>query len=318
MANWQPSASQDVLVIRAKLLANIRQFFNQRDILEVETPVLSRFANVDPMIDSFDTQQYGEMFYLHTSPEFFMKRLLSAGYGSIYQIAKVFRQEEVGRYHNPEFSLLEWYHVDIDEQQLMQEVVALIYQVSTLRYPVQMYRYQQLFLDYFGIDPLNIDVNKLSQIAQKTINFVDMAKNQPKDKDFWLHLLFSHGIERHLGQQQLTFVYDYPASQASLAKIDETKSVAKRFELYINGIELANGFSELQDAEQQRQRFQHDLYQRQQSQKPLLPYDQCLLDALTSGLPECSGVALGLDRLLMIMTQSQHIRDVMSFAWERV
>ena len=317
---WQPTTSLATLRLRARLLAKIRQFFAERRVLEVETPVLSAFAATDPHIESFQTDYTGPgmptqpTLYLHTSPEFAMKRLLAAGSGSIYQIAKVFRNGELGRQHHPEFTLLEWYRVGFDHHQLMDEVEQLINTLSAgflQLAPSRRWAYRELFLHHLAIDPLRSSAADLSVCATQ-LGF--QTQSMPNDDpDAWLALLMTHYIEPRLDKDRLVFIYDYPASQAALARIrPEQPPVAERFELYLNGLELANGFHELTDAAEQQRRFEQDNRQRIKRGLPAMPVDWHLLAALTH-LPDCAGVALGIDRLLMLVSQSTSIDQVLAF-----
>ena len=298
------------LKLRAKLYENIRTYFKKTGVMEVDTPILSCFANTDPAIESFVTESSRAM-YLHTSPEFFMKRLLVEGSGSIYQITSAFRQGESGRFHNPEFSMLEWYRVDYDYHQLMDDVAVMIRAVTGKLIKVEKTSYQQAF-EKFAIHPFKAEVSELESVARK--HGIDFQSNESLSKDHWLDLLMSHLIEPSLEKDRLTFIYDYPASQASLAKVRNDRfPVAERFELYWGGVELANGFTELQDAGEQRWRFERDNKKRLQSGQQEMPIDEHFLKALEKGLPACSGVAVGLDRLLMILTDASSIKDVMNF-----
>ncbi len=303
------------LKTRADLYEKIRSYFRQTGAMEVVTPVLSFSGNTDPAIESFVTGTAKPM-YLHTSPEFFMKRLLAAGSNSIYQIASVFRQEESGRYHNPEFSMLEWYRVGFDYQQLMDDVLALIQSVNGQQTLVEKLSYQQVF-EFLKINPHQAEVETLASVAAKA--GISFQSSEPLSRDQWLDLLMSHLIEPTFDKTRLTFVYDYPASQASLARVRNDRfPVAERFELYWGGVELANGFTELQDANEQRWRFRHENQRRIKNDQRSLPIDENFLNALEQGLPACSGVALGLDRLLMILTGASSIEEVMSFPLSEV
>lgn len=304
------------------LLAAIRAYFCRAAVLEVDTPVCSRSGVTDPALESF-TVRYtgpgaasGRDLFLHTSPEFPMKRLVAAGSGPIYQICKVFRNGEVGRYHNPEFTLLEWYRPGFNHHQLMDEMERLIQSLLPSTLPVERVSYADLFGHYLAIDPHTATVTQLHQCAlDHQLPGADTL-NLP-DADGWLDLLLTHLIEPELSKG-LCFVYDYPASQASLAKLsDGTPVVAERFELYIDGVEMANGFHELSDGDEQRQRFQQEQEKRLALGLPVVPMDERLLEALEAGLPDCSGVALGIDRLLMHITGADHINQVIAFPLER-
>lgn len=331
---WRPSASLDVLKTRASLLSDIRLFFSQRGVLEVETPALSHAAVTDPAIESFVTQyqgptsEKGHPLYLHTSPEFPMKRLLAAGSGSIYQICKVFRNGEYGRLHNPEFTLLEWYRTGYDHHKMMDELENLV--SSFLKPYIQLgtserLSYAEAFQMYAGIDPHQTDLKTLKKCAEEqavSIPVSMLEKGDTSSKDVWLDLLLTQIIEPRLGKGKLTFLYDYPASQASLAKIrrvngDPGYEVAERFELYFQGIELANGFHELQDHKEQCDRFQEELKKRLSDGQAVPPMDEHLLTSLEYGLPACSGVALGLDRLLMLAVGEELLYKVIAFPFER-
>ena len=314
--HWQPSATLEILKKRARILQSIRAFFDELNVLEVETPVISKAAITDPQIESFSTQFRQKEFYLHTSPEFYMKRLLVAGSGDIYQISKVFRDDEKGRNHNPEFTMLEWYRLGFNHHQLMDEIESLLNRLMVEgKVEFQRLSYQQAFLNQFKIDPFNTDVIKLKQVAQ-TFN-IETPQGMDDDIDMWLDWLMVEKIAPAFPEDSFTFLYDYPASQASLARLDrEDSRKANRFELFYGELELANGFYELTNADEQAKRFENDNIVRQQRGQKLMPVDECLLDALKSGLPECSGVAIGIDRLLMLLTGADRIDEVISFGDE--
>ncbi len=328
--SWQPAIDLSMLQLRAQLLARIRTFFADRQVLEVETPVLSHAGNPDPYIDSFSCHAADgnnrQRLFLHTSPEFAMKRLLAAGSGSIYQICKVFRREEQGSLHNPEFTMLEWYRSGFDHQQLMDEIQALLVALDLHEQGTAIRRlsYRQWFLDYAGLDPFAVDQAQLldyvrmQQISLHADPDQDLAQ-QPWLKDDYLALIQTHIIEPKMSDADLLFVYDFPASQASLARIrDDDPNVAERFELYAGGIELANGFNELTDAHEQHQRFLQEQAQRERKGLNKVPFDQYVIDALTAGMEACAGVALGFDRLLMLAAKKSSIQEVMPFPFERV
>ncbi|MEN8205696.1 MAG: EF-P lysine aminoacylase EpmA [Pseudomonadota bacterium] len=322
--DWRPTASPDMLRLRASILARIRAFFARLDVLEVDTPVLSTAASTDPALSSFKTDYHGpgvaegDIRYLHTSPEFPMKRLLAAGSGSIYQICKVFRDGESGAQHNPEFTLLEWYRTGFDHLDLMDEVEQLVTAVLLDVMPIDAVHhwcYQDLFIEIAGIDPFAATPAELRTLLQSghKVTAVGLADD---DRDAWLDLAMTHVIEPRLGNG-LVFVRDYPASQAALARLRSgNPPVAARFEVYLNGIELANGFHELTDAVEQRQRFEKELERRRQAGVEAVTLDERLLSALTAGLPDCAGVALGLDRLLMLASGSKCVQDVIAFPFD--
>lgn len=317
MHSWQPTASIENLKQRAAIIRKIREFFAARNVMEVETPLLSNGTVTDIHLQSFATEykddagKLNKTLYLQTSPEFAMKRLLAAGAGSIYQICKAFRNHgESGRMHNPEFTVLEWYRLDFNHHDLMREIDELLQIVLTSK-PAQYFTYAELFEEYCDLNPHTISLDDLIIKTRKLISIPETENN----KDNLLNLLMTHIIEPNLGKNnQPAFVYDFPASQAALAKIrNDDPPVAERFELYINGVELANGFHELTNAQEQRARFTKDLAQRKDLNYPAVPMDENLLSALEHGLPNCAGVALGIDRLIMLATQSEKISDVISF-----
>ena len=309
---------KDTLQLRANIFVTVRQFFADRDVLEVDTPTLTKTAVSDPHLHSLQTQWtcdgQRQTAYLITSPEYYMKRLLAQGSGSIFQISKAFRDDELGRHHQPEFWLLEWYRVDWDYRQLMMEVDALLqYLLNTPQ--ADQISYRQLFWDYLQIDPHRATVNELQKMSeQQSIHLSEQAINMGKDA--LLMLLLTHCIEPQLGQDKPIFIYDYPASQAALAKIrTDSPPVAERFEVYYHGIELANGFDELTDAKEQAERFSSDNQQRQQLGLPTIIPDEQFLAALDQGLPDCAGVALGLGRLILLAARADHLAQVVPFAW---
>jgi lysyl-tRNA synthetase class 2 len=313
-SSWRPSASPQVLKKRAELLQQIRAFFHARQVVEVETPVMSAAGNTDPNIDSVVCDSGDKAFYLHTSPEFAMKRLLAAGSRSIYQICKVFRDNEHGRYHSPEFSMLEWYRLGFDHHALMDEVETLlkVLLVDTQIQEGRRISYQQACVKHAGFDPLSISNKDLISEAAR-LGFSDVQGLGEADRDAWLELLFDQVVVPKLPNNTIVFIYDYPASQAALAKIRADEGVAERFEVYIDGIELANGFHELTDAAEQRQRFETENMTRLEQGKQPVKIDEHFLAALQSGLPECAGVALGIDRLLMLLCGTESLADVLAF-----
>lgn len=307
--SWQPTASLDVLRLRAGLLNTIRHFFKRRNVLEVETPLLSQSTVSDPHLDAYNLQEGETELFLQTSPEYAMKRLLAGGYGPIYQICKAFRREESGRWHSREFSILEWYRPGFDHHQLMTEVAELVTEVLGVL-PTQALSYRQLFMQYLNIEPHTVTTEALQAAARSRLDL----NFDSGGRDVWLNALLTGFIEPQL--KGMTFIYDYPASQAALARIEKDENgvaVGRRFELYIDGVELANGYFELRDPKEQQRRFVEDNKQRRQIGKPERLPDTQLLAALDHGLPGCSGVALGLDRLLMIHACATSIEEVISF-----
>ena len=321
--HWQPSADINTLKRRAQLLADVRRFFARRQVLEVETPILSHAAPSAPYLDSFSTDYQPaasaeETCYLHTSPEFAMKRLLAAGSGDIYQIARVFRNGEKGRLHSPEFTMLEWYRPQLDYHALMSEVDDLLQQVAATA-PAQKISYSELFKHYLHCEVHQLQEQQLKQLAFESIP--SLPADWQTDHDGWLELLMSEVIEPQLAKlQHPVIVYDFPASQAQLAKLhraDNGEQVAARFELYAGGVELANGYDECLDAAELKQRFELDNQKRALQGKAVVPVDQHLLAALQAGLPVCTGVALGLDRLMLLLTGANQLAEVLSFDFER-
>ncbi len=307
MNNWQPTASIENLKQRAIVMQNIRNFFAKRNVLEVETPLFYPSTVTDPVQKAF---QLGDCF-LQTSPEYAMKRLLAANSGDIFQICKAFRDDEVGRFHNPEFTMLEWYRIGFNLENLMDETSDLLQLVLNCEKPERI-SYQQAFLDILKIDPLEADVNILKNIAAShNIHLSDSFNNEGKDT--WLDILMTHLIEPVIGQTKPTFIYDYPASQAALAKINPDQKTAKRFEVYYQGMELSNGYDELLNPDELEKRFHQDNLLRKSRGLPERPIDEKLLNAQRHGIPDCSGVSLGLDRLMMLVLQAKHIKEIMAF-----
>lgn len=319
-SDWQPSASFKTLRLRAQLLARVRNYFAQRAVLEVETPMLSAAATPAPYIDSFSVAYRGPLapssgqLYLHTSPEFPMKRLLAAGSGDIFQLCRVFRDGEAGARHNPEFTLLEWYRVGYDLPQLIAEVEQLLRSVlaGVCQLPVaQHFSYRDLFLQFAQLDGLCATAQALRTCLQQHGHCPPSGQSLD-DLDAWRDLVLTHIIEPQL--TGLVFVSEYPASQAALARIIPGRPpVAARFECYLDGVELANGFHELTNHEEQRARFEQENAVRAANGRAVLPLDEGLLGALASGLPDCSGVALGIDRLMLSATGTRTIADVLAF-----
>ncbi|WP_020682852.1 EF-P lysine aminoacylase EpmA [Marinobacterium rhizophilum] len=317
---WRPSAPIENLRRRAQILADIRRFFAERAVLEVETPALSHCAVSDPFIDSIEAAYAPfpggpvQSLYLQSSPEYAMKRLLAAGSGAIYQLGRAYRNGESGGRHNPEFTMLEWYRPDFDDRALMDEVEALVCSVLGLP-PIRRVTYRALFVDQLGLDPLTAPLAELKARARTALD-VTMDDD---DRDSWLNLLMSHLIEPALAGQGAVFVHEFPASQAALARLrtgEDGTSVAARFELFVEGMELANGYHELTDATEQARRLQADQQNRAALELPQRPLEQRLVGALAAGLPDCAGVALGVDRLVMLALQTTSINDVIAFPFD--
>jgi lysyl-tRNA synthetase class 2 len=318
---WQPSADIETLKKRGEIIRTIREFFYQRNVMEVETPSLSQASVTDIHLKSFTTEFVGPNYnegltlYLQTSPEYAMKRLLAAGSGAIFQICKAFRNEESGKHHNPEFSMLEWYRPGFDHFALMDEIDLLIQSILKCE-PASRMTYQSAFENIFNINPLTASLAELKVLCCGQ-GFENIA-NDEKDKDTLLQLLFSMVVEPKIGQDKPCFIYDFPASQAALAKINTANPlVADRFELYYKNMELANGFNELTDGNEQLKRFEQDNIKRNDMRLVQVKPDHNLINALNHGMPECAGVALGIDRLIMLALQKKHIKQVVSFAIER-
>lgn len=313
--SYQPSCSLAMAKKRAEIYTKIRQFFAKRNVLEVQTPILSQYGNTDIFLQSVSANvailDKPKTYYMHTSPEFAMKRLLASWQVPIYQICSVFRDNEIGKRHNVEFTMLEWYRPHFSLEQLTQELNDLISEL--FGYPVifDHYRYTDAFMDFVKIHPFNASCDTLRAIAQDNGIMIDMGD----DHQGWLDLLFSHLVEPHLGKDLPTVIYDYPVATASLAKTatdQNGNTVAKRFELYINGLEIANAYDELADGQALRLRFDHDNLQRKQHGLPIMPIDEQLLKACDD-LPACSGIAVGLDRLIMSLTGAKDVASVVTF-----
>lgn len=307
---WQPSATPETLKRRAQLLKELRSFFYVRGVMEVDVPVLGSATVTDPNLEPLEVMA-NPAAYLQTSPEFFMKRLLAAGAGSIFYLGKAFRAEEEGRRHRAEFTMLEWYRTGFDDVRLIAEVAEL-FQTLSPGVDVAVIPYRELFEARIGIDPHEATVETLAVIAREKLDI-----HWPDDNiNTWLDLLFSHLVEPAIASDRLTIVTDYPASQCALAKVAHNalgQRVAKRFEVYWKGVELANGYWELTDADEQKRRFESDNKTRRSSGKKSVVVDAMFLEALEHGLPECSGVALGVDRLLMCLLNKTDIKDVSYF-----
>ena len=316
--DWRPGASLQAIRARAQLLRRIRDFFAARDVLEVETPLLGRAFGTDPAIAPLIVREKAkdETWYLQSSPEFYMKRLLAAGSGPIYQISKAFRQGEVGQRHNPEFTLLEWYRPGFSAADLMRELADLMQHLLGITLTAQTRTYAACFVQYLQLDIFAADTEMLRAcaVAQQIPGAADLTLA----RDAWLDLLWTMCIEPQLPSTQLTFITDYPASQAALAELNVHDSrTAARFELYYAGLELANGFQELTDATEQAARFHADNAQRKRAGQPVLPLDARFIAALQHGLPGCAGVAVGVDRILLAQSGLSSLDQVQTFSAER-
>ena len=314
-SHWRPSASRLAVEARSQLLVTIRRFFQQRNVLEVETPILSAAGNSDPNIESISTSSSRRKF-LRTSPEYPMKRLLAAGYGDIYEMGRVFRAGESGRHHNPEFTLLEWYRLGWDHLRLSEEVIELIRACGDGQFdhwPVRRVTYRKLFLDGIGLDPWTCSESDLASCAaERGIVAVSLGHQE------WLDLLLAEVIQPALPGEAITVLHDFPAQQAALARIrHDDPPVAERFEIYLGQMELANGYRELTDAVEQLDRFQREARLAETRGEEVKPLDMYLIAAMSHGMPDCAGVALGVDRLLMTCLKLDRIDAVLNFPADR-
>ena len=324
-ADWKPSAAPAAIRLRAALYAQIRAYFAARDVLEVETPVLSQAGVTDIHIAPFHLEFSGRTEgaprrrWLRTSPEYAMKRLLAAGIGDCYELGRVFRDGEAGGRHNPEFTMLEWYRVGWDHHRLMEETVAVVQAalglVGRSARHVATFTYRDLYREQLGLDPFDAPTEGLMAALGDVL-----IDPEGLTRDDWLDLLMTHRIQPAFARDAITLIHDYPASQSALAKLRDDGDglpVAERFELYLGPLELANGYHELRDAGEQALRFRRDVAFRRERDGDAPPLDERLLQALDHGLPACAGVALGIDRLLMAMLETPRIADVLAFDFAR-
>jgi lysyl-tRNA synthetase class 2 len=310
--HWRPTATIEALRARAEVLATIRAFFDRRGVLEVETPLLSDATVTDVHLHSlecgFDPADGGRR-YLQTSPEFAMKRLLAAGSGPIYQICKAFRGGEAGRRHNPEFTMIEWYRPGWDHHALMDEIDARLAALLATQ-PGERLSYAEAFEAHAGVDPHRASMSELGERVED----LGVSGAADLDRDDLLNLLLAELVEPRLGRGRPSFVYDYPASQAALARLRPGEpALAERFEVFVEGVELANGYHELIDPAEQSSRFERDLADRRRRGLPQVRADERLLAALSAGMPACAGVALGIDRLVMLKLGVADISEVIAF-----
>lgn len=324
LSDWQPSCSLEYLQLRANTLSAIRAFFAERKVLEVETPVLANAIGTDPQLDFFTTEfcftPEAQRLYLQTSPEFAMKRLLASGSGSIYQICKAFRNGEAGRFHNPEFTLLEWYRENFDLNQLMQEIIDLmVYLFKPYKALDKITRisYQEVFSRFTGLDALNFSYQNYIACAEYH-KLPEAVLICGQDHSLWLDFLFTHLVQPQFSMRELVLVYGYPACQSSLARINtENPLITDRVEIFINSVELGNGYYELLDSVELERRFDSEIKYRHEHDLPSVMKDQRLLSAMKNGLPDCSGMAIGLDRVLMLLAECSSIEDILSFSISR-
>ncbi|MDQ3288736.1 MAG: EF-P lysine aminoacylase EpmA [Pseudomonadota bacterium] len=314
------TASKEAIHTRARLNTLIRNFFAERAVIEVETPILSQAGNTDPNIASFWLRFSGRTDgaprtrWLRTSPEFALKRLLASGIGDCYELGRVFRDGEAGIRHNPEFTMLEWYRIGWNHRELMLEAGALVNAALALANQSADYAeitYHELYRQRLGIDPTAASMEEL----RAALGEVEIDP-QGLSRDDWLDLMMTHRLQPGFPEGQLLGVYDFPATQCALARLrapSDAAPVAERFELYLGPLEIANGYHELADPVEQGARFDRDREVRTQRGQPAPPRDERLLAALTAGLPDCAGVAVGVDRLLMAMLRTDRIADVLAF-----
>ncbi len=310
--HWRPSASFAAIRRRAVLLSDIRQYFARAGVLEVATPVLARYGTTDPALVSFTVPDTGGTRYLQTSPESAMKRLLAAGSGDVYQIAHAFRREEGSRLHQEEFTLLEWYRVGFDHHRLMADVCALLHAVG-FTLPLEKHPYAELCLEHAGLDPHRTATAALADFA--AMHGAVLTVPSTLDRALLLEWIFGCAVLPRLPRDRALLIYDFPCEQAAYARLRPgSPAVAERFEVVVGEIELANGFHEVTNSEEQRARHQRENARRASAGLPQVPLDEPLLAALSAGLPNCAGVALGLDRLLMCLLQVPTIAEVVAFA----
>lgn len=320
MSGWRPSAGPQAARTRAMVLARIREYFEAAEVLEVDTPALSIYAASDPQLESFEV--IGSLvsslpLYLHTSPEFCMKRLLADGYPDIFSICRVFRDGESGRQHQPEFTMVEWYRLGFSLDSIIDDTLRLIIAAlgrDSLSMPAEHHDYRELFRARVGLDPL---LARTEELALAAAADTQLSAGIGDNRNDWLDFILSTRIVPEFPPESITVLRHYPASQAALARLcPENPDVADRFEIYVGPVELANGYVELTDAVEQAERLRRDIEDRERRKRPARPVDETLLAALRAGLPPCAGVALGLERLQMIHDGTDDIRNVLSFAFE--
>ena len=314
MSDWRPTGDAEALRARAGLLAKIREFFSERGVLEVDTPLLSQFGVTDPNIELFTVALPNEQRFLQSSPEYAMKRLLASGIGDIYQLGKAFRRGESGARHNPEFTLLEWYRTDTSHYELIREVAELVAKVLPVS-SWQVWSYAGLFAEILNLDVFTASTETLNRKVEQEGISIDA----PLSRLDYLDLLMTHSIEPHIAGWGLVFVIDFLPEQSALARLisRQDNTVAARFEAYFGGLELANGYWEEAQADVLSARFADDNVKRGLRGQEVISADTRLLDALEAGFPDCSGVALGFDRLLMLTLGQSSIAEVMPFGWDR-
>ena len=317
MTAWRPASGPQAAASRAALMRRVRAYFEAADVLEVDTPALSPYAVSDTQIESFEIGKCAvsrRPLYLHTSPEFCMKRLLAAGYPDIYSICRVFRDGEAGRKHQPEFTMIEWYRLGMELDAIVADAVGVIRAALDRDVDVDSVDYRDAFIAACGLDPLDADIASLAGAAEAD----DALRAAVGDeRDDWLDLLLATRVIPSFSPDRLTILRHYPASQAALARLcPDDPDVADRFELFLGPVELANGYVELTDETEQAARIARDNEDRRRRGRPVRSVDEALLDALKAGLPQCAGVAMGFERLQMIHDKTDDIRDVITFACE--
>lgn len=313
--SWRPLAGPAVASNRARLLQRARKYFETQEVLEVDTPVLSKFAVTDPHIESLSASSAMDPeLFLHTSPEYKMKRLLAAGFGDIYQICKVFRDGERGRNHLAEFTLIEWYRLNFALQEIMRDTIEFVSAVlgrADLTTSAELLSYEDAFQKTTGLAPRTVDVKELAGYMEAEQQLEDAIG---ADADAWLDLVLANKVVPEFASDKLTVIFHYPARQAALARIcPDDAMVADRFELFYGSLELANGFVELTDADEQMSRFEQDRLARRRNEAAVHSIDEEFIDALRAGLPPCAGVAVGFDRLLMVHEGQTDITAVTNF-----
>ena len=317
MSDWQPASGPGAAARRARMKQRIRAYFAAAHVLEVDTPVLSPYAVSDPQIESLEItrcQVSGRPLYLHTSPEFCMKRLLAADYPDIYSMCRVFRDGESGRLHQPEFTMLEWYRLGMGLDEIVADTVGVISAALDRDIDVDSVEYRDAFIAACGLDPFVADIASLAEAAEAD----DALRAAVGDeRDDWLDLVLATRVTPQFAPDHLTVLRHYPASQAALARLcPDDNAVADRFEVVLGPVELANGYVELTDSDEQLRRIEADNVARRRRGRPVRPVDAHLLAALESGLPDCAGVALGLERLLMLFNKTDDIGNVITFTFQ--
>jgi lysyl-tRNA synthetase class 2 len=314
--SWRPSSGPQAARTRAAMMERIRGYFEAANVLEVDTPALSPFAVSDTQIESLEISRSlvsPRPLFLQTSPEFCMKRLLAAGYPDIFSICRVFRDGESGKRHQPEFTMIEWYRLGFGLEEIIEDTLNVIAAALRLSDNAERHDYRDLFLETLGIDPLGASIEELVRVADADS---DLRAAIGNERDDWLDLILSTRISPAFSPDRLTVLRHYPASHAALARLcPENPDVADRFEVFLGPLELANGYVELTDAEEQLQRINADVENRRRRDRPARPVDETLIAALGSGLPDCAGGAVGLERLQMIHDQTDDIRDVLTFTF---